>query len=70
MQRKLFGGVDWYRPSGFFGFAQNDSVLVFARNGDGRERFARSANNPPFAMKLQRMGHPAHGAQSGGVIGI
>jgi hypothetical protein len=23
------------------------------------KRFARSANTPPFAMRLQRMGHPA-----------
>ena len=23
-----------------------------------RRRFARSANNPPFAIELQRMGHP------------
>jgi hypothetical protein len=28
--------------------------------GKGKEekRFARSANNPPFAVRLQRMGHP------------
>jgi hypothetical protein len=29
----------------------------------GRERFARGANNPPFAVKLRRMGHPILGGR-------
>jgi hypothetical protein len=29
------------------------------------KRFARSANNPPFAIKLRRMGHPAKDGSPG-----
>jgi hypothetical protein len=32
---------------------------LFADGEVEEEWFARGANNPPFAMKLQRMGHPA-----------
>jgi hypothetical protein len=35
------------------------SIFVAAAGGVGKEkRFARGANNPPFAVRLQRMGHP------------
>jgi hypothetical protein len=34
-------------------------IGLFADGEVEEEWFARGANNPPFAMKLQRMGHPA-----------
>jgi hypothetical protein len=36
------------------------AILLQLRGSVQREkRLARGANHPPFAMKLQRMGHPA-----------
>ena len=45
--------VEWVNGVGMW-WKGKDQVLLI---GEG-VRFARSANNPPFAMRLQRMGHP------------
>jgi hypothetical protein len=39
---------------------RHEAMIGLYPDGEGEEEwFARGANNPPFAMKLRRMSHPA-----------
>jgi hypothetical protein len=55
-----------WMDDGFASARGKSTVWMGSRRGlgwdfwiDSERRFARSANNPPFAMRLRRMGHPA-----------
>jgi hypothetical protein len=47
------------RAAGYEVYVRDLCFGLTSGGGTAEKRFARSANNPPFVMRLRRMGHPA-----------